>query len=167
MKIDKTPLANPRLNLHKNPYYTGEYMTSLSDILDRQSSDIERPKPLPAGSYICVVKGLPRFDKSSKKQTPFVEFTLQPLEALDDVDKEALEEMGGFNNKTIRATYYLTDDAAYRLKDFLDHCGIDEDGTLRQRIESTPGCQVVANLKHSPNMSGDGIRAELASTSAV
>lgn len=142
-------------------------MANLADILDRQSSDIERPKPLPAGSYICVVKGMPVFDKSSKKQTPYVEFTLQPVDTLDDVDQDDLEAMGGFASKTIRATYYLTEDAAYRLKDFLDHCGVDAGGTLRQRIEQTGGCQVIASLKHVPTQDGQGIRAELAGTSSI
>ena len=64
-------------------------------LLDKPASEIERPKPLPQGGYICTVKGLPKFDKSSKKQTEFVEFTLQPVEAMEDVDQEALASMGG------------------------------------------------------------------------
>ncbi len=73
-------------------------------LLDKPASDVERPKPLPQGSYHCIVKGLPRFDKSSKKFTEFVEFTLQPTSAGEDVDEEDLEAMGGIANKTIRAT---------------------------------------------------------------
>ena len=32
--------------------------------------------------------------------------------------------MGGFADKTIRATYYITENSLWRLKEFLDHCGI-------------------------------------------
>ena len=76
-------------------------------------------KPLPPGTYRCTVTGMPRYDKSAKKQTPFVEFTLTPTSARDDVDKEDLAAMGGVAGKTIKATYYLTEDAAWRLKKFI------------------------------------------------
>lgn len=141
--------------------------TSFEDILDKAPGEIERPKPLPVGSYTCIVKGLPRFDKSSKKQTPFVEFTLQPIAAGEDVDQDDLEAMGGFANKTIRATYYITEDATWRLKDFLNHCGIEEGESLREMIEETPGKQVTAYMKHRPSEDGQSIFAELAKTASV
>ncbi len=136
-------------------------------LLDKPASDVERPKPLPQGSYHCVVKGLPRFDKSSKKFTEFVEFTLQPTSAGEDVDEEDLEAMGGIANKTIRATYYITEDALWRLKDFLGHCGIEEDGSLRNMIDQTPNCEVIAFIKHRASEDGQAVFAELAKTAPV
>lgn len=136
-------------------------------LLDKPASEIERPKPLPQGSYTCVVKGLPRYDKSSKKQTEFVEFTLQPLDAGEDVDQDSLQEMGGFQNKTIRATYYITEDSLWRLKDFLSHLGIEEDGSLRTMIDQTPGRQVVAFIKHRASEDGQSVFAELGKTAPV
>lgn len=145
---------------------------NFTSILDKPSNEAERPKPLPQGSYTCVVKGLPRYDKSSKKQTPFVEFLLQPLAAGDDVDQDDLQAMGGFVNKTIRATYYLTEDAAYRLREFLDHLGIDdqENGepmSHRQRIDQSAGKQVVAFIKHQASDDGQSVYAQLANTAPV
>ena len=142
---------------------------NFGSILDAAPSEVERPKPLPAGSYTCVIKGLPRYDKSSKKGTPFVEFTLQPIEAGEDVDEDDLKAMGGFTNKTIRATYYLTEDAAYRLDEFHEHCGIELDDTTsrRERNEQTPGKQVLAYVKHTASNDGASIYAELAKTAAV
>ncbi len=136
-------------------------------LLDKPASDVERPKPLPQGSYHCIVKGLPRFDKSSKKFTEFVEFTLQPTSAGEDVDEEDLEAMGGIANKTIRATYYITEDALWRLKDFLGHCGIEEDGSLRNMIDQTPNCEVIAFIKHRASEDGQSVFAELAKTAPV
>lgn len=137
-------------------------------ILDRQGSEIERPKPLPQGSYLCVVKGLPRHDKSAKKQTPYVEYTLQPLQALDDVDAEALAEIGGLENKTIKATFYLTEASAFMLKDFLAHCGVDVEGqTLRAAIEEAPNCQVIAHMKHEASEDGERVYSKLAKTAPV
>lgn len=148
---------------------------SFSSILDRQSTEIERPKPLPIGTYLCVVKGQPRMDKSSKKQTPFVEFTLAIIQAQDDVDQESLDEFlsrkdgskKALNEQSTRATFYLTEDAAWRLTEFLDHCGTDEDQTLGSRVNDAINCQVYAQIRHEPNEDGTAMFARLGKTAAV
>ena len=143
-------------------------------ILDRPSTEVERPKPLPTGTYICVVKGLPRQDKSAKKGTEFCEFTLQPLgvyqneQGESDVDPDELAAMGGVEKRTIRATYYLTEDAIWRLKQFLDDLGVEEeDKSLRQRVSETPGRQVLATIAHQASDDGQNIYAQLKSTAPV
>lgn len=148
---------------------------SFSSILDRQSTEIERPKPFPIGTYLWVVKGQPRFDKSSKKQTPFVEFTLAAVQAQDDVDQEAMEEYlnrkdgskKALNEQSTRATFYLTEDAAWRLTEFLDHCGVAEDQTVAQRINDAINCQVYGEIRHEPNEDGTAMFARLGKTAAV
>lgn len=134
--------------------------TKIEDILDRPSNEAERPKPVPAGNYHCKVQGLPRFDKSSKKQTPFVEFTLVPITALDDVDQEELAQMGGLTDKTFKAPFYLTENSEYRLREFLDACDVpdvDDDNeplSHRARIEETPNCEVIVTMVHEPSQDG-------------
>ena len=137
-------------------------------ILDTPSQEIERPKPLPQGTYTCVVNGLPRMDKSAKKGTQFVEFNLNILSAGEDVDEDALSEMGGIAGKSTRHTFYLTDASIWRLKKFLDDCGIEEDDlTLRQRLGLSPGRQVICHIKHSPSDDGTSVYANVASTAPV
>src|SRR5262249_22764520 len=107
----------------------------LSSILDRQGTEVERPRPLPFRTYRTIVTGAPRFDKSKNKGTVFVEFTLKFLPAEEDVDADdlahALTKPSGesvpLQEKSNRLTFYLTEDAAYRLKDFLKHCGVYDD----------------------------------------
>lgn len=137
-----------------------------SDILSKPASEVERPKPLPAGSYVCTVAGLPEFDKSAKKETPYAKFTLRPISAGDDVDADDLEAAGGLDGKTISATYYLTEGSLYRLKKFLEDCGIDvEDGrTMKELIEDAPNQTVIAYIKHTPSRDGESMYAELANT---
>ena len=112
---------------------------NFGSILDRAPSEIEKPKPLPQGSYITVLVGQPRFDKSAKKQTEFVEFTHKLLAAQEDVDEDELKVLGGVKDKVMKNTFYLTEGAAWRLKEFLEHCGIDEADSLREMIDETPG----------------------------
>jgi hypothetical protein len=136
--------------------------TNIADILDKPSNEAKRPPPMPIGSYISTVKGLPRFDKSSKKQTPYVEFLCAPTAVGEDVDEAALAEIGGLADKTIKCTFYLTEASEYRLKEFLDACQIadvDEDGdplSHRQRIDMSPNCQVGIYMIHEP--ADDGVR---------
>lgn len=151
---------------------------NISDILDRKSDEIDRPSPLPKGSYIMQVKGLPTYDKSSKKLTPFAEFTLQPLQALEDVDQQALDDwatrgdgsMKALSDGSIRVRYYLTEEAAYRGEDFCKHCGVninDEDITLRQGFERLSGCQVGVFVQHTPLQNAEGVRAEVGRTFSI
>lgn len=140
---------------------------TFTSILDRQSSEIERPKPIPVGTYTGIVKGLPRYDKSSKKQTEFVEFNIELQSAEDDVDAEALATLGGIAGKSTKDTYYLTEDAAWRLKEFLDNLGIEDEGTLRSRIEEAPGKQIKLFIKHEPSQDGQSVFARIGKTMAA
>ena len=142
---------------------------TFQSVLDMPASDIERPKPLPVGSYVCVVQGQPRIDKSAKKQTEFSEFTLKLLEALDDVEAEDLAAQGGIADKTIKLTFYHTENSIYRLKEFLEHCGLEiEHGILlRKLIGETPGCQVVAHVIHEASQDGESVYARVKSTTSV
>lgn len=139
-------------------------------ILDKAPSDIKPPEALPVGSYLTVVQGMPKYDKSTKKGTEFAEYNLVIQQALDDVDEGELKAVeGGVNGKVIKATYYLTDAAAWRLKEFLEHCGLDVEGaeSLRELMEQPNGCQVVAHLKHEASDDGKRTFARLAGTAPV
>lgn len=145
-----------------------------SAILDRTSAEVERPKPLPIGPYAWAVKGLPRMDKSAKKGTPFVEFTCQPLQAMEGVDEDDLEaaltKKDGskklLGDMTQRLTFYLTEDALWRLKKFLvQDLQIEEgDRTLAALIDEAPGCQFIGTVKHTPTDDGEGVYANIGST---
>lgn len=134
---------------------------NFADILDESPAEVSAPLPLPQGTYVCVVAGAPVYDKSTKKQTPYVEFTLRPLAAEADVDPTELEETGGLEGKTLRATFYLTEDAVYRLDEFHQHCGIDlEDGqSRRQRNDAVMNAEVRAFVKHETSADGSRIFA--------
>jgi hypothetical protein len=150
----------------------------LSSILDRQAGDAERPKPLPVGTYRAIVLGAPRFDKSSKKGTDYVEFTLKFQSAEEDVDeddlKSALTKKSGetiaLNQKTARLTFYLTEDAVYRLDEFFKHCGLDIEETpmsRRQAAAEIQNSEVLVHLKHVPSEDGESVYANIDKTAAV
>lgn len=154
--------------------------TNFTSVLDRPSSEIDRTAKIPpVGSYICIVQGQPRIDKSSKKQTEFSEYTLKFQSALDDVDEDALEtyltsasgEKRKLSDCTIKATYYHTEASMGRLLTFLDHLdGVTPDKadeveeTPRQRMAEVAGKTIGIVVKHEPWQQGDGVSARVEST---
>jgi len=153
-----------KLNLKETPMAKAPNFGSL---LDKAPSEIDKPKPLPEGQYLWVVQGLPRYDKSSKKQTEFVEFTLKALQVGADVDQDELEAMGGIADKTTRATFYLTEGSLWRLKEFLIHCGVEEMDSLREMVEEAQNCQVVGYIKHEASNDGESFFARLSKTASA
>jgi hypothetical protein len=144
-------------------------MAEFASVLDQKAPDApERPKPYPVGTYLGVVKGLPREDKSSKQQTPFVEFTLQFLQRGEDVDQEALNEVlkgEALGSKTMKLTFYTTDAAVWRLDKFLiEDLKIPGSRGRRAMIAEAPGKQVLFSIKHETSQDGTQIFAKIGDT---
>lgn len=140
-----------------------------SSILSKAPSDVERPKPLPVGTYTCVVRGQPQFDKSSKKQTPYVKFTYGILSAGDDVDPDELKAYGPIRDKTLDDTYYLTENSLWRLKEMLTSAGLEEGEyeTMQEMVEATPGKQLLIQIKHEASQDGQAVFAKVGSTAPL
>lgn len=127
-------------------------------LLDAPIDDIERPKPLPPGTYLTIISGIER-GKSSKKGTDFIEFEHKLVAAQDDVDEGALKvwlDGESLENKTFRNTYYVTAKTAWRLKEFLEHCGIDADNgiTLAEGAQMCENAEVYITVAHEPSQDG-------------
>jgi hypothetical protein len=138
---------------------------NFESILDMPAADVERPKPLPAGTYDCIVKGLFETGQSTQKKTPFVRFTYAIQAAGEDVDEDELVEIGGIADKTIKDTYYTTPEALFRLTDTLDAMGIDMEGkTVRQALDDTPNASLRIVVGHRASEDGEQIFAEVKKT---
>lgn len=139
-------------------------MANISDILNRPAEDVEAPKPLPPGSYNCVVKGLPEQGASSRKKTDYLRFTFQITSAGEDVDPEALEEFetakdgskAPVSGRLITSDYYLTDNALFMLTDMLSAIGIDFSGgkSISTAVDETPNMECVVFINHEPSQDG-------------
>ena len=149
---------------------------SFSSILDMPASEAQRPPTLPRGSYVVMVTAY-REDKSSQAQTPFTEFTLKVIEPLEkedpktkemvpQVDEDELEEFGDVRDSIINVRFWHTEKAIYRLREFLEHCGVDLGGkkSFTQAIPEAVNATIIANITHRPLQTGEGVRAEVRST---
>lgn len=99
---------------------------NFKDLLAKPVDQIEKPKPVPPGTYNGVIKGF-TFGESKDKKTPYVRFALAITGPGDDVDPELLTGVD-LSKKQLRRDYYITDDALFMLKDLVTSVGIDSSG---------------------------------------
>jgi len=142
---------------------------NFSSILETTIDSIERPKPLPIGTYTCIIQGQPEYGESQQKKTPFVRFNLAILAAGEDVDQEELDAIGGVTDKVIKDTYYLTPDALWRLQEFLANAGVPKDSTLslRQAIEEVTNQQLLVVIGHEASQDGKSIFSRVKTTMPI
>lgn len=152
-------------------------MDKFASILDRPASEITAPKSIPPGTYLGMVKGLPRYDKSTKKGTEYVEFMIGMVSAQDDVDQDDLKlaltnektgEVKPLTDVQMKTTYYITESAAWRYKKFLQDCGFDdqqfEEHSMRELGESLANTEVMVLIRHKSSDDGKRIFAEISDT---
>lgn len=142
------------------------------DILNKPFDEVNAPKPVPMGTYLCLVDGPPEFRQMGKEQNWGAVFKFKPIQAGPDVNQaELLENLEGkaLSDVSIQTTFWITEKALYRLKDFLtDALGID--GTGRQFPEVIPdaaGRQVNVMVTHQPSKDGKAVRMEVKSFARV
>ena len=142
--------------------------TTFSSILDESPDEVVRPKPLPVGTYLCRVQGPVKYGKSDKKGTEFSEFALIPIDALDDVDADDVESAGGLDGKSLRITFWHTEDSIYRLDEFHEHCGIslDDGRSRRARNDECVNAEVLATVKHTQSDDNTRVFTNVSRTAA-
>jgi hypothetical protein len=124
-------------------------------LLGQQVDSAERPPTFPIGPYDSVVTGH-EFGTSPKKQTPFVGFNVKLLSPREGVDEELFEVAGGVEKlsarRELRYDFYLTPDAMYRLREFLElGLGMESAGrAFDEMIPETTNAPFIAIVVHNP-----------------
>ena len=127
-----------------------------NELLATPMDDIKRPPPLPTGTYHGIIAGH-EFGKSSRKQTSFVQYNLTLLSAGEDVDQTQLEGID-LTKRPMRATFYLTEAARYRVKEFLESVGVDVTGrSLGECIPDANNARVLITVTQRNSEDGKEI----------
>lgn len=123
-----------------------------ASILDESPTEVVFPPPLPVGTYLCVV-GQPEPTPKSKAGNDGIKFPLRPIAALDDVDQEALAEIGGLEGKMLNTTFWITPDSITFLDQFHENCGLDLGDRMsrKMRNQEIVNSQVLASVTHREN----------------
>lgn len=120
---------------------------SFADILNKPVQSAEKPRPVPPGSYMLRIKGR-EIGESQQKKTPFVRFFYTIEAPGPDVNMAQLDGVD-LTKKTLRDDFYLTDDALYRLREFLENAlGLNcSNESFGQVLVKTDGLRVIGNVK--------------------
>lgn len=142
---------------------------NFQEILGKQAAAIEKPKPLPVGTYLCTNNKLPDFKEIGKEETPCAEFNFIVLAQGEDVDPADIAAFGDVRGKTIRHRMFLTEKSEYRTKEELIKVfGIEEGAkTLGQLFNETVNKQLLVTIKHSPTQDGTDVYAEVEALAAA
>jgi len=162
--------------------YDSDQEPDYDDVYNVPVSQLTKRKPVPSGTYLGMVVGLPEELQSPKKGTKFAQYTIQLLDTAKndrginrDVDPDALDEAltRGDGEKqrlsdiTLRLRMWRTKDSGHRHVDFLKRLGIAEendDGSERvlpEMISECPGRTAFFHVKHSPSFDGENVYAEI------
>lgn len=128
-------------------------MVDFSKLMSKKGADIKRPPVLPGGTYFGVV-GTKVLGESKNKKTPQIEFPVQLTRAGEDVDQDILARENidvskkKFSGGTNRGgTFYLTDEAEYRLVEFIKTFGVSVDEmSLGEMVEVPIGREVMVTI---------------------
>lgn len=134
--------------------------TDFTTLLATKVDTIEKPKPLPAGHYLCQVTKY-ETGETRAKQTPYIRVHFKPLEPKDDIDAAAFEEFGGaakLAEKVIQHDFYITPDALFRLRQFLEtDLGISGSGkSISDCLEGMVNAVCVVKIAHKLNPAAPG-----------
>lgn len=136
---------------------------NFASILDRPAADFEAPPTLPQGTYLFATHGMPEHGESSQKKTKQLTFLCNVIQAGEDVDPEELAAFGPVTGKQMKAVFYLTESAAFMLREFLTALGLDEAEyeSMGQMIDDTPGKQFLGTVTHEGTKDGKRIFARI------
>jgi hypothetical protein len=130
-------------------------------LLKKPLDEVKRPPALPAGTYHGVVAKY-EFGESRDKKTPFIRFFFTITSADDSIDPG---ELAGIElaKKQQRRDFYLTDDALYRLKEFIASCGIETAGhTTDELLADTLQAPVLMEITQRNSDDGETIYNDIA-----
>ena len=124
-------------------------------LLSKNMDEVERPRPLAPGTYYGRVSKF-SVDVSKEKKTPYVRLLLAVTSAGDGVDLDSLNGVD-LSKKQLRKDFYLTNDAEYRLKDFLKSCGIQVAGrSFESTIPEAVNAPVIMEVTQRAATDGSG-----------
>jgi hypothetical protein len=129
-------------------------MITFSDILSRDTATIAAPKPMPIGTYLGSVKGVPEY----KERGDFLvlEFSLVCLAPQSDVDETALAEFGNVTGKVLTHSFFFSkvdkessEKGLNEVTKFMhETLGIPKEGrTVQEMITDAPGHQLYFSVK--------------------
>jgi hypothetical protein len=114
-------------------------MVDFSALLKKPAGQAKKPEAFPADTYPGIIKAWEVGD-ANKNKTPYVRFhVVLTGEGTSTTLEDLKEKHIDITKRTFRRDFYLTEDAEWRLDEFLRSMGIDVDSG-RPYEETIPEC---------------------------
>lgn len=131
-------------------------MPDFSTLLKKPAGEAKKPPALPAADYPGVVKSF-EYGDNNKNKTPYVRFSIGLTGLAEGVDPSELEGVD-LSKRALRRDYYLTDDALWRLDEFIRSCGVEPSGkSYEEIIPALVGAQVMVEVQQYLNQTNNEI----------
>lgn len=121
-------------------------------LLSKPLDDVKKPPALPAGSYRGAITKF-EYGQSKEKKTPYVRFFFLLQAPGADISPDQLDGID-LAKRSPRKDFYITPDAEWRLKEFLESCGVSTAGrTFGSSIPDTLNLPVLIEMtqRNSPD----------------
>lgn len=123
----------------------------LSHLLRKPMGNAVKPQALPPGDYSGIIKSFEYGDNNQNK-TPYVRFHIG---LIDWPEAVSVNERGStdLSKRSLRRDFFLTDDAQWRLEEFLKSAGQAPDGTttIEEYIPRVVGSRVTVEVQQYVN----------------
>lgn len=136
-------------------------MVDFTTLLSKSSDEVEKPEPIPAGSYDMIIVGF-KSGESQQKKTPYVEIETKVIAPRDDVDMESYAKVRNPQDRTFKTQFYITEDSLFRLKDFLIKAGFETEGrTFLEMLNEIAGRTIIGIISHRLGNDGESVYPEV------
>lgn len=134
---------------------------NFSALLRKPAGEAKKPPALPAADYPAVLSSFELGD-NNKNKTPYVRFMVKLTgwaESLDESDRDSDIDLV---KRQMRKDFYLTDDALWRLDEFMKSIGIEANGrTYEELFPEMMGMEVIAEVRQYMNQQTSEIGNQL------
>jgi hypothetical protein len=144
-------------------------MPDFSQLLRKPAGEAKKPPLLPSDDYPGVVKGHELGD-ANKNKTPYVRFSLgftgwgeNVPDSWDEVDEagkvyQVTKADVDLSKRQQRRDFFFTDDALWRLDEFIRSCGIEAQGRSYEEIlPELTGCPVLIEVQQQLNQTNNNM----------
>lgn len=129
----------------------------MKSLLSKPAGHAPKPQALAVGNYGGKITKY-EYDNKNKNNTPYARYTIIPNQWPDNVtedEKGYTDGEGKFHpieltKRSLRKDFYLTDEAFWRLDDFLKSMGL-EGGTYEELIPKAVGMDCVIEVQQYVN----------------
>lgn len=130
--------------------------TDLRALLSKPSSEVERPRALPDGTYYATFLG--HEIGKAKSGTDRLRFNMKLEGPGDDIqnDEDKMFQIAGIDwaRRQMPVDYYITENSLWRLVDMLDAVLGEPERPSDERIEELRGTRVLMTLRTRLNQDG-------------